>query len=155
MLCCWIFFSLATCLLYLSYMLDLMGDYVATAQIAGYFLLCFGDFTFLAFVNSLFALIYREVMQHMRVQELDFALRTARSLSPTAFGLLRRSSARTVEWRERLRQKYKCSYEGIFNKSGYTFGALGAFSRLQISYDSSSPSEQDCNLKLCLSSLCL
>lgn len=98
-------------------MLDLMGDYVATAQIAGYFLLCFGDFTFLAFVNSLFALIYREVMQHMRVQELDFALRTARSLSPTAFGLLRRSSARTVERRERLRQKYKCSYEGIFNKT--------------------------------------
>lgn len=136
-------------------MLDLMGDYVATAQIAGYFLLCFGDFTFLAFVNSLFALIYREVMQHMRVQELDFALRTARSLSPTAFGLLRRSSARTVERRERLRQKYKCSYEGIFNKSCYAFGALGAFSRLQISYDSSSPSEQDCNLKLCLSSLCL
>lgn len=70
-------------------MLGLMGDYVATAQFAGYFLLCFGDFFFLAFVNSLFALIFREVIQHMRVQELDFALRTAWSLSPIAFGLLR------------------------------------------------------------------
>lgn len=45
-LCCVVGFSLATCLLYLSYMLGLMGDYVATAQIAGYFLLCIGDFFF-------------------------------------------------------------------------------------------------------------
>lgn len=88
-LCCVVGFSLATCLLYLSYMLGLMGDYVATAQIAGYFLLCFSDF--ITFVNSLFALIYREVIQHMRVQESDFALRTAWSLSLTAFDLLRGS----------------------------------------------------------------
>lgn len=72
-------------------MLGLMGDYVATAQIAGYFF-CFVSVTFFAFVNSLFALIYREVIQHMRVQELDFALRIAWSLSPTACSLLRRSS---------------------------------------------------------------
>lgn len=100
-LCCVVGFSLATCLLYLSYMLGLMGDYVATAQIAGYFLLCIGDFFFFAFVNSLFALEYREVIQHMRVQELDFALRTAWSLSPTAFGLLRRSSVNGRTERER------------------------------------------------------
>lgn len=69
-------------------MLGLMGDYEATAQIAVYYssVITFGDF---AFVNSLFALIYREVNQHMRVQELDSALRIVKSLSQTAFVLLR------------------------------------------------------------------
>lgn len=52
------------------------------------FFASFGDFCF-AFVISLFALIYREVIQHMRVQELDFASRTAKSLPPIAPGLLR------------------------------------------------------------------
>lgn len=42
-LCCVVGFTLATCLLYLSYMLGLMGDYVATAQFAGYF--CFVSVT--------------------------------------------------------------------------------------------------------------
>lgn len=73
-------------------MLVLMGDYEATAQAVLYYssVITFGDF---AFVNSLFALIYREVNQHMRVQELDSALRTVKSLSRTAFVLLRRPSS--------------------------------------------------------------
>lgn len=73
-------------------MLDLIGDYEATAQAVVYYssVITFGDF---AFVNSLFALIYREVNQHMRVQELDSALRTVKSLSRTAFVFLRSPSS--------------------------------------------------------------